>query len=629
MANEIPIVVTGEDRSGPAMKSADTGAKKLKGSVEEVGKAHDQAGGRVSNFGKSLASTNRVSEANKESAKALGVGVLAAGAAFTAANKVMNDGIAIRLRSANAQVALGDSYGTLHTAALETAHSIGLTTSEYEQAAGMTASLAKNMGFAADTATQFGMMMPDLSNKLSILSNGTRSAADAGDMMRAAMAGEFDPLQTLGINISANIVQQKAMALQLQNGKKFTDQQANALAVLSIVQGQTADASKTMATEAGKAAMAAQKNSAEMKQAWEDIESGALPALSHITQYVGDTVSAMADLKGALTGEQGLGGGFKTVINATNPLTNVLDRVLGKTNENTDANKKATPSVEELAKAEKGSAQSAEALADATKEATEKIEELAGVALDASEAQIGWEESIDDAADALKENGSTLDITTQKGRDNQSALNDMAKAAMDQAKAVREAGGTEEQFRNKLNESRGALVRMAEKMGMSKKAANNYADAVLSIPKARQTTIKLETQQALGQLSYLRGVIRNLDGSVIHVRAKAVLDDSAVRGIATGGIGGAASGGARSRMTWVGERGPELVNLPPGSQVHSNPDSQRMVRDSQQRSGGGGGVATVEFVSDDAGLLTLLRRLVRVNGGSAEVVFSTRRGVAS
>ena len=50
----------------------------------------------------------------------------------------------------------------------------------------------------------------------------------------------------------------------------------------------------------------------------------------------------------------------------------------------------------------------------------------------------------------------------------------------------------------------------------------------------------------------------------------------AIGGKAAGGIIGAAAGGPRGGLTWVGEQGPELVRLPYGSMVHSNPDSQRM-----------------------------------------------------
>lgn len=44
----------------------------------------------------------------------------------------------------------------------------------------------------------------------------------------------------------------------------------------------------------------------------------------------------------------------------------------------------------------------------------------------------------------------------------------------------------------------------------------------------------------------------------------------------TGGVIGRASGGPASGLTWVGERGPELLNLPSGSQVNNNQASQSM-----------------------------------------------------
>lgn len=57
---------------------------------------------------------------------------------------------------------------------------------------------------------------------------------------------------------------------------------------------------------------------------------------------------------------------------------------------------------------------------------------------------------------------------------------------------------------------------------------------------------------------------------------------------AAGGItpaNGAATGGIRSRLVEVGEHGRELLELPPGTRVHSNPDTERML-------GGGGAMRT-------------------------------------
>lgn len=90
---------------------------------------------------------------------------------------------------------------------------------------------------------------------------------------------------------------------------------------------------------------------------------------------------------------------------------------------------------------------------------------------------------------------------------------------------------------------------------------------------------------------------------------------------AHGGVVGAASGGMRGEMTMVGEYGPELVDLPPGSQVHSNPDTQRML------GGGAGGQLEVVITFDPSGapqvmsgILQGLRAEVRAQGGNVQQV---------
>lgn len=634
MPNEVDVVISGTDKTSPAATSAKKNMKGVGDQAEQTGKQFEKADKQAVGAKGALEGLNSGVERG-QAAWAKGTVAVAAGVgAFQAANKVLNDGIAIQLASANAQVALGENYGMLKQAAETQAHSLGLTTSEYEKAAGMTASLAKNMGFTQEVATQFGMMMPDLSNKLSLLSGGLTSAGEAGDMMRAAMAGEFDPLQTLGINISAATVATEALAIQQKNGQKFTEQQANALAVLSIVQGQTADSTKVLATEAGKAAKEAAENSAEMRQAWQDLERESVPVLSKLTQNLGDVMHAAMDIGAVFKNPTDMDSWSKSLkglgdtLNPVQPIMNLLGK---DTKKSGDEAGKAAPKVEDLAKAQKGTAQSAEALAKQLDETTDEIKQQGEAALGAIDANIQWEQSLDDAKTALKENGKTLDLNTQKGRDNMSALNDLAEAAWAGAEAVKANGGSEDDYRRKLVASRAALERTARQFGMTKEEAKKYAASVLAIPAAKNTKINLDAAHAKGELAYLRGQIRAMDGSVIHVRAQAVLNDSAVRGIATGGVAGsqpgrAASGGIRSNMTWVGEHGPELLSLPPGSRVYSNPDSQRMAA---QSGGGGGAHVILEFRSDDAAELARIRRLVRATGGvgtdSVQVAFGGGR----
>lgn len=96
-------------------------------------------------------------------------------------------------------------------------------------------------------------------------------------------------------------------------------------------------------------------------------------------------------------------------------------------------------------------------------------------------------------------------------------------------------------------------------------------------------------------------------------------------GVATGGfIGGrsashAAEGGPRGGQTWVGEHGPELVDLPLGSHVNSNPDSMQ-----QMAKGGRGGGPHLHFHFDryTGSTTDLVRDLVNAKKrGQLDVLF--------
>lgn len=88
-------------------------------------------------------------------------------------------------------------------------------------------------------------------------------------------------------------------------------------------------------------------------------------------------------------------------------------------------------------------------------------------------------------------------------------------------------------------------------------------------------------------------------------------------GHAHGGIvGAAASGGMRSGLTMVGEHGPELAELPPGTNVRSNPDTMRML--AAAGAGSSGQPLIVQLVIDGKVLAQQLveptRDLIRSRG---------------
>jgi len=81
-----------------------------------------------------------------------------------------------------------------------------------------------------------------------------------------------------------------------------------------------------------------------------------------------------------------------------------------------------------------------------------------------------------------------------------------------------------------------------------------------------------------------------------------------------GEVSTAATGGSRGGMVLVGEQGPEMVRLPQGSTVRSNPDTMAAL----SGGGGGGGVVQLEWVGGNAGdeLMAWIRKNIRAQYGN-------------
>lgn len=173
-------------------------------------------------------------------------------------------------------------------------------------------------------------------------------------------------------------------------------------------------------------------------------------------------------------------------------------------------------------------------------------------------------------------------------------------------------------------------------------AGKNASSAVYDAAIKAQTAVvdKLTRQQ-----DKLENAMANLAKTMERLIQRAL-------GKATGGVvGAAATGGLRSSLTWVGEQGPELLDLPAGSRVFSNPDSRRMWAEAQtpwasmlttQRQGryapsvSAGASQQEPIVLElrssgsqvDELLLQILRKAVRVRGGNVQLILAGRPATA-
>lgn len=217
--------------------------------------------------------------------------------------------------------------------------------------------------------------------------------------------------------------------------------------------------------------------------------------------------------------------------------------------------------------------------------------EAAGIFLSNEEAAIKYQEALDDAAASLKENGRTLDINTEKGRENRQSLLDIADAAYGQVAAMEQSGATQEAVAGQVAIARDQFLDMAIKMGMSRDEANRLADKLKLIPGDYKANVYMD---ATGFNEVGSGVLATLNrlskGVTVPVTGRVGAGLGLAHGGVVGSVGHAAAGGPRSNAVLVGEYGPEIIEAAPGSRVHSNADSMRMMAGS-----GGGAPMVVEF----------------------------------
>jgi hypothetical protein len=277
---------------------------------------------------------------------------------------------------------------------------------------------------------------------------------------------------------------------------------------------------------------------------------------------------------------------------------------------------------------------------------------------------IGFEAAIDAAAKAAEENAGALDmvdgvldLNSEKARNAASALQDLATKTDGAAAAARESGASWETVSGIYERGREKLLASAQAMGLTEVQARSLASQIMSTPdktaylRGDMSELQAKLASARQQLASvpdsrraeILANIRDLEAKVARAQAELNnLDDRTVyirtiyqhftemhpggQAQAHGGIIGAAGGGPRSRLTLVGEQGPELVDLAPGSRVRSNPDSRRIA---DGMTGGGGGAAVVEIRSSgsrvDDLLLEILRRSIRVQGGDVQLVLGSNR----
>jgi len=149
-------------------------------------------------------------------------------------------------------------------------------------AASMT-DLLKPMGFTASQASNMSMKLLDLSGALSRWSGGTKTAAEVSDILSAALLGERDSLQSLGISISQAEIDSRLAAKGQKELTGATKQQAEAIATQELILEKSTDAQKAWADGGKEAAEKQNAASSNIKQSMESLAVAAAPLIEFLT----------------------------------------------------------------------------------------------------------------------------------------------------------------------------------------------------------------------------------------------------------------------------------------------------------------------------------------------------------
>ena len=278
---------------------------------------------------------------------------------------------------------------------------------------------------------------------------------------------------------------------------------------------------------------------------------------------IGDLIQKTGEFIGWLNKMSDLPGPIKMLKNYYQNAADASDNMVG-------SQAKLAESMTNAEKAARGEVGALSALSQELKAQTDPVFGLIKAQQDMKKAQ-------DDAKKAVKDHGKTSD----EAKD---AYRRQALAAIDLEGQVGKLGS---QFNGKMTPAlRSTLKAAGLTDGAIKNLEGQFADAKRTGDKFAKTykaTARVEGAAAARNALYgVQDAANSIPRAVtIAMRITGVSSVSkaaaAVRKqYAHGGITGAANGGVQGGgYTWVGEQGPELMKLPAGTTVRSNPDSMR------------------------------------------------------
>lgn len=210
----------------------------------------------------------------------------------------------------------GASATIIKSISEDAAQGVGLSTSAYQDMAAAIGASLKNMGQDQDTAAGNTAKLIQYGADLAATYGGT--TADAVAALGSALRGETDPIERYGINIKQATIDAYLAAQGLDGLTGAAATQAQAAAVMALVQQQAGGALGAFAREADTAAGQQQRATAEMENAAATIGQALLPIVADLATKLAEVARWAAENSNVIVPLAVVIGGLAAAVLLTN-----------------------------------------------------------------------------------------------------------------------------------------------------------------------------------------------------------------------------------------------------------------------------------------------------------------------
>jgi hypothetical protein len=202
----------------------------------------------------------------------------------------------MELLEQRARTVFGEVFPQVTAAAEKNAAAIGLTESQYINAATAIGDFLVPMQFTRQEAADMSTQLVNLSGALAEWEGGQRSATEVSTILSKAMLGEREELKRLGIALSEEDVQNRLREKGLKGLTGEYAKQAEAIATIEIITESSADAITAFANSSDTLARKQAALRAEITNISEKLSATLYPVFERLVGIAGDVIEGVGYL---------------------------------------------------------------------------------------------------------------------------------------------------------------------------------------------------------------------------------------------------------------------------------------------------------------------------------------------